>query len=136
MNTQQALFNAAQAPVIDFRGQLYTCESVKHFALAGNATITIRSARTNTRFTFRVRVPKEKRGNGNLWFVSLLNGKDNEHSYQYLGTIRNDESYSHSAKSKIGRDAPSAVAFNWLWNVVRAGRNDVLARAEIWHEGR
>ena len=138
MNTQPSLFSVTQAPVIDFRGQLHACDAIKDFALAGNATLTVRSVGTGNRFTFRIRTPKVQRNpNAPVWFVSLLGGSDNESDYRYVGMIHADGSYRHGGeKAKVKADAPSAVAFNWFWKVVQANRNDVLTKAEVWHEGR
>lgn len=125
----------------DFTGQLTTIEGIKAFVLAGNATITIRSQKTDTRFTFRIRQPFEKQGN-DIWFVSLLTGPDNNSTYQYLGQIRSDQSYDHGRKSRITIDAESAKAFNWFWHMVAGGNCEhdratrLFEQLEIWHEGR
>lgn len=109
--------------------RLTTVEAVKTFALAGNATLTLKSLQTGTRFTYRIRLSKD----GTIFFVALMNGADNERSFQYLGTIRR-EVYAHGRKSKIGRDAKSAKAFDWFWKSV--ARRHLPACVEVWHEGR
>lgn len=103
---------------------------INRFALAGNATFTVTSRKTGTRFTFRVRQPKDNTPH----FVSLLNGPDNENSFCFLGTIFNGENFVHGKKSHVGPDAPSALAFKWVW----AHRNDptLTEKVEIHHEGR
>ena len=73
-----------------------------------------------------------------MHFVSLLNGQDNESSYMYLGYIRTSQAgpvYFHGhRKSKIGEDAPSAKAFEWMWRRIVV---DLLPSSlDIWHEGR
>lgn len=100
------------------------------FVLAGNATVTIRSSKTGTRFTYRVQKSKENRiGQMPVWFVKLLNGPDNNSDYTYLGTI-----FAHGFRttraSRISNQAPSFVAFEWL------SRHWEDARVEVWHEGR
>ena len=125
----------------DFTGQLTTIEGIKNFVLAGNATITIRSQKTETRFTFRIRPPKENRSRP-IWFVSALTGSDNNSTYQYLGHIRHDLSYDHGRKSRITVDAESAKAFRWFWHMVEGGNCEhgravrLFEQLEIWHEGR
>jgi hypothetical protein len=111
---------------------LQTAEAIRTFALAGNARLTLVSRKTDVRFTYRVR-----RGDkpGAPLFVSLLSGPDNEHSYQFLGTIFADGSYRHGAKSAVGKNAPSALAFYFFHARVLQG-GQVPDQLEVWHEGR
>jgi hypothetical protein len=104
--------------------------NVKDFLLAGNATFTVRSAKTSTRFTFKVRKPTADSPH----FVSLLNGPDNERAYQFVGTIFANGTYSHGLRSKISAEAPSAKAARWVVERVIAGKE--LTNCELWHEGR
>ncbi len=126
----------------DFTGQLPTIEAIKNFVLAGNATITIRSQKTETRFTFRIRTPAEKKHGSNIWFVSTLTGSDNNNTYQYIGQIRDTLLYDHGRRSRITADAPSAKAFQWFWNMVEGGHSEydravrLFEQLEVWHEGR
>ena len=119
----------------EMRGQLTSLEDVKKFVLAGNATITVRSGSTGSRFTFKIRSPKETRGSA-IWFVSLLTGSDNESNFEYFGNIRHDGSFDHGRRSRITNESTGARAFNWFWNMIQAGRTDVLDQADVWHEGR
>lgn len=106
-------------------------DQVKRFVLAGNARITIRSTKTGTRFTYRIR----KSDDGKVWFVSLLNGADNDTSYVFFGLIRDNRTFVHSRKSSITQDAPSAKAFHWFYHqVLDQGR--MPEGLEVWHEGR
>jgi Family of unknown function (DUF6011) len=93
-----------------------TLADAKAYTIAGNATITLQSAKTGVHFTFKVRAAKD----GDLHFVSLLSGQDNENDYQYLGIIR-DGRFARTAKSRISADAPSFKAFNWFWNIQHNG---------------
>ncbi len=99
------------------------------FVLAGNAVVTIRSSKTQTRFTYRVQISKPKIGQQPVWFVKLLNGADNTSDYTYLGTL-----FAHGFRttraSRISSAAPSFVAFEWL------SRHWEDARVDVWHEGR
>lgn len=52
--------------------------------LAGNATITLVSNKTNNRFTFKIKQKDDMA----LWFVRLLQGPD---TYGFLGVIDNKE---------------------------------------------
>lgn len=116
---------------MDMRAPLPTAEAVTKFALAGNATITIRSVKTGSRFTYRIR----KSEDGRVWFVSYLNGQDNDTNYQYLGTIRQDKSYTLGKKSRITPEAPVAKAFDWFEGKVIQG-GQMPEQIEVWHEGR
>jgi hypothetical protein len=61
-----------------------TIESARAFALAGNATLTISSLKTGVRFTYKVRQAKDQKTGEltpDMYFVSLLNGPDNENDY-------------------------------------------------------
>ena len=101
------------------------------FALAGKARITLVSARTGQRFTYRIALGK---ADGSPHFVALLTGSDNDSDFQFLGTIFPDGGYRHGKRSRIGQDAPSAKAFAWAWSYLMTGR--IPANLEVWHEGR
>lgn len=119
----------------------------RRFALAGNATFTVVSKKTETRFTYRVQAPKlDREGNpvgkeqADVRFVSVLTGSCNESSYTYVGNIflkdRNGQpclTFLPGKKSPINRDAPSVKAFDWTFRVVLAGPGSDLA--EIHHSG-
>jgi hypothetical protein len=120
-----------------------TDEYVGHFMLGGNATFTVTSKKTGTRFTYRVEANKER----TRYFVSLLTGSDNESDYAYLGTIfaakplkdcqgpRDAVSrYYHGKKSRISESASGARAFAWFAN--RVLRNLPVEEAEVHHCGR
>lgn len=108
-----------------------TAAEAREFMLGGSATVTIASARTGVRFTFKVNASD----NPSLWFVQLMNGADNESDFAYMGTIR-DGAYrpGHPNKTRVGASAPSAKAFAWTWERLAADR--LPDGLEIWHEGR
>ena len=103
---------------------------IEKFLLAGNATLTVTSKKTGTRFTFKVRKPSETAPH----FVSLMNGPDNENSYCFMGTIFNGQDYRMGRKSRITAEAPSAKAFAWVW----ANRNSptLADKIEFRHAGK
>jgi hypothetical protein len=104
-----------------------------HFMLAGNAHVTFQSRRTGTRFTYRVSAAEAREGDTRTppHFVSVLTGPDH---YEYLGCIFGAQRYAHGRKSRIGSDAPSAVAFEWVWSRLISG--EMHPELGIWHEGR
>jgi hypothetical protein len=103
------------------------------FVLAGRAVFTVQNAATGGRFTYRVSRHRE-----GVAFVTVLTGPDNEGDYSYLGTLRQCRKgwyYNHGAKSHVRRDAPSAVAFAWLWKRLRWGW-PLPPSVTLHHEGR
>jgi hypothetical protein len=101
--------------------------------LGGNATVTLVSLKTGTRFTFKIRA----NDTGDVHFVSLLRGPDNERDFSYLGRIANMGLFPGRRNAKpgdVGVDAPSSKAFQFAWAQLLHDRlHDQL---EIWHEGR
>jgi hypothetical protein len=134
-------------PVSDMAGELNSVSKVLGFMFAGNATFTIRSRKSGTRYTYKVR-KADKLPNCpwlTTWFVNLLCGPDNSNDFAYLGTIKLDDRqknvpladarhYSHGKASRVNATAPSAQAFMWLYRNLQTG---VLPDSvEVWHEGR
>lgn len=108
--------------------------NLSRFALAGNATFTVRSVKTGTRFTYKVSKCADAES-PDLYFVSLLTGEDNENDFQYLGVIRFGI-FSRTKKSRIGEDAPSARGFAYVWPFIVKDRVDPKHSFEVFHEGR
>ena len=121
------------------RGKLTSAADMLTFALAGNATLTLVSEKTGTRYTFRVRKPKKAEATC-PWFVSVMYGPDNETQFSYLGTIFPDKSYRHGRKSNIPEGDVREKAFLWLWVHIVPGFGcatpTVPPSMEVWHEGR
>lgn len=103
--------------------------NTKTFALAGKAIFTVVSKKTGSRFTFKVSRPDENSPH----FVKVLTGPDNENSYTFLGTIFNGSTFRHGKKSRIPMNAPSALAFEYLWKHID---NPPTDKIEIHHEGK
>lgn len=116
-------------------GRMQTAEDVKNFVLAGNATFTIVSTKTGTRFTYKVRRSKEEAGKDVVYFVSLLNGPDNQNDYCYMGIITARGFIFANKKSSVQSDAPSSKAWRWFFDAVLAGAR-MPATLEVWHEGK
>lgn len=106
--------------------------AVSEFLYAGKSTVTLRSIKTQKRFTYRVRQSDDK----NVWFVSVLNGPDNESSYGYIGTIKKSAMrFEHGRKAKIAADAPCVRAFAWFHANLATGER-LGEGVEVWHEGK
>jgi hypothetical protein len=108
----------------------------KTFLLAGNATLTVQSRKTGARFTYKVRKSKD----GKCFFVSLLNGPDNENSFRWFGTIVQSEQglvFRHGKpdRTPITPDAPSAQGFAWLARNLNNPVN-LSNNVQVHHEGK
>ena len=117
-----------------FNGQFTSAQAALAFMVAGNATVTLVSKKTGTRFTFKIRAADS----GEVRFVSLLRGADNESDYSYLGRVDATGKLWIGRKvpkpGDISRGAPSALAFDYAWQHLAKGSIPPLL--EIWHEGR
>lgn len=124
----------------EMKGRLVTARQIKDFATGGNATLTIRSTKTEVRFTYRIRVAGDKPGRKPgpiIWFVSVMAGPDNETSFLYFGNIRSNMEFDYNkAKAKISHMDERVVAFDWMWHWVRAEKQENVDKLEVWHEGR
>src|SRR5882672_9405186 len=76
-----------EPPQESFKGQLITIEDIIRYTTAGNATITLKSMKTNTRFTYKIQKPKEINKNSPVsFFVKLINGPDNHIEIWHSGS--------------------------------------------------
>ena len=75
-----------------------TAKAAEAFLLGGNATVTLVSTKTGTRFTYKIRAADD----GKAFFVSLLSGPDNEGDYKYLGRIAGDRFWQGRKNPKPG----------------------------------
>jgi hypothetical protein len=117
-------------------GQLTNHVDILRFITAGNATLTLVSKQSGNRFTFKFQRPDSDAPNRPIW-VRVLNGPDNENSYEFVGTIWIQSNGSYMlvrGKSTIQEDATSVKILNWFIRAINNGR--VLEQAEVWHEGR
>lgn len=108
--------------------RMVDCDQILSFILAGNAYLTLRSKKTGTRYTYRIRHKED------VAFVSCLYGSQNTDDYAYLGIIK-DGQFRVTAKSRFNEDSPQAKAFAWSFNQVM-GADRIPDTLEFWHEGR
>jgi len=107
----------------------------KTFILAGDATFTVTSLATGTRFTYKVDLSKDKR----RYFVSVLTGPDNWTNYKYFATINpntGELAWARPESAKVAPDAPSARGFAWFWRHLTAPASPKLAAVKVSHEGK
>lgn len=110
-------------------------ENALEFILGNNALFTVKSLRTQSRFTYKVLIDCN---NERIYKVSVLNGTDNVRNYKQIGLIyKGLDSLSHffeSVNSIHIKTAPSTIAFEYTFNNLCMGK--VMPQVEIWHEGR
>ncbi len=88
-------------------------QETERYILAGNATFTLVSRKTNDRFTFKVTQAKSKPGRTKpVWWVKARVGAE----YTLMGVIGivGPNEYAHSVRSPIDRDEPISKAFRWF----------------------
>jgi hypothetical protein len=111
----------------------------KTFILAGKAIFTIangKPAPLAADYTYRVSHKAGRDGRGDIYFVGLLTGSDNESDYTYVGVLDTDRGAIRlTAKSVYTADSKPVVAFNWAVGRIFAGR-DIPAPATALHAGR
>jgi hypothetical protein len=115
---------------------LATAALARQFAMAGNATLTLKSKASGSHFTFKVRMPELKDGEQDkgFRFVSAMVGPDNETSFKYFGYIKAPGLFCFGgAKAKVGYDAPSVKAFMWAWQKLQ--QDTMPESLEVWHAG-
>lgn len=99
------------------------------FIFAGNATFTLRSLRTGSRYTYKI----QKNDRANNFFVKVLTGPDNTSDFTYIGMVI-DGQFKSTAKSKLRRGALPVDAF--VWALARLQKDVIPQEMEVWHTGR
>ena len=105
--------------------QITDIQHIKDFLFAGNATFTIVSKKTGTRFTYNLKENK------NRYFLKLLGG---DNKWQNAGVMFNKTTYYNGQYSKIKKDAKSIIAFTWF--LKQLTQNKPLDQLEFWHAGK
>jgi hypothetical protein len=115
-----------------------TAPAVLAFVMGGNATVTLVSLKTGTRFTYKIQMAESGTdAQSDLYFVKVLRGADNESDYSYLGRIAKGHlilGRKTPRPGDVGPGAPSALAFAFAWDRITKGH--IPATLEVWHEGR
>lgn len=108
-------------------------DDIKKFVFGGNATFTVTNTNTRNRFTFKVKQPKN---NDSVFFISVLNGSDNNSNYSFIGTyFTNGGNYRHGKKSSIGKDAQSAKVISWFFSRF-INCEEKYPFVQVYHEGK
>jgi hypothetical protein len=106
---------------------------IRQFTLAGLATLTLKSLRTEKHYTYKVKqaVDRETGEEQALWFVHVLTNGD---EYKYAGIIGSTEQFKLTQKSRFTEEAECVKAWRYFWAGIVAGV--VKPDLEIRHEGR
>jgi len=116
--------------------------AAKAYIFSGNATFTLKSLKTDKRYTFKVKA-KSKRTDAGGWtkeydepmrFVSLLTAPDH---YEYLGLAFVGQPWLTAGK-KGNPNHPAFKALDWTLTQanVRANTGKAMPEElEMWHEG-
>lgn len=106
---------------------------ISEYALAGNATLTVRSSVTGKRYTFKI---KQSKDNESLYFIHLLRGPNNEEDYSYIGCYYSDTRIFHPCKTWKHvelRDWPSSMkAIHYTLQHLYK----IPEKLQVYHEGR
>lgn len=112
-------------------GALESANDALRFIFGGNATFTIRSAKTGARFTYKIRQPEI----GKPFFASVLAGQNNETDFEYIGFVPTSTRGVLCAGSKGKPDAPSFNALRWVLAKLN-NEARIPEDLELFHEGR
>lgn len=128
-------------------GQISLFDSL-NYIMGGDATFTFLSIKTDKRFTFKCEQSKkydetlQKVVKQDRWFVSVLTGYNNDSDYSYLGTIdsksNNKWILRFTPKSKVTKEAPSAIAFNFILDALQNSVTSIdklRDKLKIFHDG-
>lgn len=101
---------------------------IRTFVLAGNATITLQSQKSNRHFTYRIhRAPDSE-----VWFVSVAVQHDLFHYLGVISPMARSLQFKWTAKSKVQADALSFLGFFYFWRHIETNRMppDMIVRHE------
>ena len=114
----------------------------KSFILAGKSTFTVQIAPEDVakegcspHYTYRVKHKAAEGTYGDIYFVSLLTGPDNEASYSYVGVLDPASGRVRmTAKSKVAETAPSVRVLRYALEKVWTNQG-LPDGYKIHHEG-
>jgi hypothetical protein len=155
----------AVEPIIEeLERKLVSCEDIKRYIFAGNATFTARSVQTQKRYTYKIvaigralcKIKHYKKGtveynrcmseNADRYWVRLLVGPNNETSFIYIGTLDMQRptpekfyttkgSFAGVTAAEQNTLAPSTRALNFIVRWL-SSQLFMTPNIEIWHSGR
>lgn len=137
---QRARFEAERARVFGTttpKAGLLPPDAVLAYVLAGRATFTLHSRRTNRHITYRVNRRFDDEADRSRryldeWDVSCMTGTDNTSSYSPMGRI--DSSRAFTVAGSFGAEDPAALAFRFMLELAK--RHQGHSNLGVWHHGR
>lgn len=119
------------------QGEFKTHETLHPFLWAGNATFTLVSKKSGKRFTYKITKAKFKTVNADNYYVSVLNGPDNQFNYAYMGIFNLvSQKLRVTQNSAVKTDAPSFILFIWFVHQLFSNPEKLFQQAELYHEGK
>jgi hypothetical protein len=106
------------------------------FALAGKATITLTSKKTDKSYTYKI--TRAKKGTV-AYFISLMTGPDNQDDFSYIGMHRPGapEAFVTTRASRLPPNAAPCRAIGYFLAHVCAGPvAKIPAALEVRHQGK
>lgn len=109
-----------------------TISHTRNFMLAGNATLTLESSVTWKHYTYKI---KKIRDDGPVYYVSLLNGEDNQTSYCYIGIYDSiSNKFKITNKSKMTYNSTPVKAFMYF---IRGFNDNTFPKnLNVYHENK
>lgn len=106
-------------------------ENAIRFMMAGRATVTLKSQRTEKHYTYKISKGKKE---GAPHFVSLMTGPDNKNSFTYMACIFDGEKLRWTQKSCVKPNSAPFAAFRYAFERLIAGI--MPEGVEVYHHGR
>jgi len=105
------------------------------FFFAGKAIFTVSNDK-GTHYTFKVsKAPSNPNFQGEMFFVSVMTGSDNESDYTYMGVLKRDCRIVQTKKTTIGAGDVRFKTAQWAINKVLTG-TELPEGYAIRHAGR
>ena len=115
-------------------GQITSPDQALKFMFAGKATVTLKSGKTGSHITFKVKAPKDRKPDGPSHFIAVRTGGPGETIFAYLGFMTSTGQYVHGRKSKIEAFDQRVRAFKFA--LANLQLKQMPPNCEIWHEGK
>lgn len=109
--------------------QIQTPQAALGFMLAGRATVTLRSQRTGTHITYKIRAAKD----GRAHFASVRVRPEGKGAFEYVALVTPEHQLRHTKGSTIHVEDPRYRALAFVLAALR--KNEMPPACEIWHEG-
>ena len=102
------------------------------FLFGGKATLTLKSLKTGAHYTYKINTNEKK----TVFFVSVLNGSNNESDYMYVGTIFDKKNFRLTKASKVSNNAISYKAFMFYFtNLINKQLDKIQENINAYHNG-